>query len=965
MLRHIGKLSLCLATMAFVLVAPVRGQVSVTAAPPAVISEFSAPVNITAQVQGTLPGESTAVTWSLNDQPFTGNAPTITLSPALLPASGTAITKAASIHDDSKFAALPVVSLKRSDVAAIPFPLTMAYHPTTGFVYVASPIATNAGKFNTAILQIAPDGAQTTVTTLQSEVIYNLTPYSQNGTAYLLGVGLAEGWVYAIDLGSKRFRRVVGKDNDRDRLLSPVSLAIHPMTGDLYIAEQNARDATPPRSISVVSRSDLETAISGTFDAPFRGLSFVVPQISGVGFVSNPVTHRISLLATSGTGQLYQINPADGSGTVVASGLGQAQQILTIQSSQLGYSFVLTSGGSSGTVSGMVARGSGTPLTLPFSVAGGLNTVTDLILVPAGTRYSSSGQWLILACNSSPNASEGKVVRWEPDASTPNDFYSYNDRVQASVRLISPSAGDVLTPGAPFELRWTINDSNALNPSTASFPAPVQISISTDGGANYVPASGSTYIPSGPQANQYSQTWQVPASLAGQNIRLALQIDGLDGSLIKGTSSTDVRVLDKSAGVASAMSLSPNFGVNGQSAAVTINGLNLQPSTSISLGDNVSVNSLKQVSNSRLEAQVQAAALAAIGPRTVFVCGAGDCQQLQNGFYVLPSSGPRITTVEPQTGSSGATVKINGNNFSGLATNNAVRFGDIAATVSRATPTQLIVQVPFGINRGELPITVQVDGVSSNSAQFFLVPASFKSPVINADGVVNGASFSPGVSPVAPGSIISLFGINVVPTIASADSVPLPTELLNTTVMIGGVPAPLFYAAPTFSPGGQINAQTPEEVLGLNTVAVTLVSNGITGSTVLLSVAAQSPGVFSTASDGKGAGAVLNQDGTLNSISNPEHIGSTLQIYATGLGGSDVPTGSAALSSPLSLLPPPVVTIDGVSAPVTFTGRAPGFVGLDQINVTIPAGVSTGRPVALVLTASGNTSNTVTVNVAP
>lgn len=945
------------------MVAPVWAQVSVNAAPPAVLSEFTTPVNVTAQVQGTLPGESTAVTWSLNDQTLTNASNIITLTSALLPASGTSILKATSVQDGTKFAAVPVVSLKKSDVAAVPFPETIAYHPATGFIYVVSLVPASAGKVDSVVLQIAPDGTQTTVVTFPSEAINKLLPYSQNGTAYLLAVGFGNGAVNLVDLGSKTFRRVVGG------LLGPVSAAIHPVTGDLYIAEQNARSAVPPRSISVVSRSALESAVGGTGDAGIRGMSFVVPQIVGVGFVANPVSHRVSLLATAGAaGQLYQINLADGSGAVVASGLGQAQQILTIQSSQSGGSFVLTAAGAAASIVGTVPISSGTTQSLPFSVAGGLNIVTDLILVPAGSRYSASGQWLIFACNSSPNANEGKVLRWEPEASAPNDFYSYNGRVQASIRLISPSPGDVLTPGSPIELRWTISDSNPLNPSTASFPAPVQISVSTDGGANFSSAAGLSYFPSGPQANQYSQTWQVPANFAGQNIRLALQTDGLDGTVIKGTSASDVRVLEKSAVPPSAMVLTPNFAISGQSTAVTVNGLNLDPSTSINLGANVSVTSLKQVSSSRLQADVQPEALADTGPRTVFLCGTsrpGDCQQLQNGFYVLPPSAPRITSVEPQTGSPGATVKINGNNFSGIAANNAVRFGDFTATVSRATPAQLTVQVPFGMNHGELPITVQVGAVSSNSAAFLVVPAGLTSPVINADGVVNGASFLPGVSPVAPGSIISLFGINVVPTIASADSVPLPTQLLATSVLIGGVPAPLFYAAPTFSPGGQINAQTPEEILGLSTVAVTLVSNGIAGNTVLLSVAAQSPGLFSINSDGRGAGAVLNQDGTLNSIGNPERIGNTLQIFATGLGGSDVPTGSAALSNPLSLLPPPVVTIDGVPAPVTFTGRAPGFVGLDQINVTIPAAVATNKPVSLVLTAAGNTSNTVTVIIVP
>src|SRR6185436_8287658 len=100
-------------------------------------------------------------------------------------------------------------------------------------------------------------------------------------------------------------------------------------------------------------------------------------------------------------------------------------------------------------------------------------------------------------------------------------------------------------------------------------------------------------------------------------------------------------------------------------------------------------------------------------------------------------------------------------------------------------------------------------------------------PRISSGGVVNGASFAPAPVPVAPGSIISIFGINLAPSIATADRVPLPTDLASTSVRINGTLAPLFFVSP-----GQINAQLPFEVAsGQATAVVTSPSGTSSGET--------------------------------------------------------------------------------------------------------------------------------------
>jgi uncharacterized protein (TIGR03437 family) len=89
-------------------------------------------------------------------------------------------------------------------------------------------------------------------------------------------------------------------------------------------------------------------------------------------------------------------------------------------------------------------------------------------------------------------------------------------------------------------------------------------------------------------------------------------------------------------------------------------------------------------------------------------------------------------------------------------------------------------------------------------------------------------------------------------------------------------------------------------------------------------------------------------------------------VYATGLGLTLPPgrTGEAAPSSPLSQVVTPVqAQIGGLPAVVHFAGLAPGFAGLYQVNVQVPAGITPGPAVPLVLLQNGVPSNTVTIAV--
>jgi uncharacterized protein (TIGR03437 family) len=96
-------------------------------------------------------------------------------------------------------------------------------------------------------------------------------------------------------------------------------------------------------------------------------------------------------------------------------------------------------------------------------------------------------------------------------------------------------------------------------------------------------------------------------------------------------------------------------------------------------------------------------------------------------------------------------------------------------------------------------------------------------PQINSGGVVNAASYAPG--PVAPGSIISIFGTNLAASAGSAGTLPLPTDINGTEVNFGSYAAPLLGVSPS-----QINAQVPWGLAGELNTAVTVTVRGKVGT---------------------------------------------------------------------------------------------------------------------------------------
>jgi uncharacterized protein (TIGR03437 family) len=221
---------------------------------------------------------------------------------------------------------------------------------------------------------------------------------------------------------------------------------------------------------------------------------------------------------------------------------------------------------------------------------------------------------------------------------------------------------------------------------------------------------------------------------------------------------------------------------------------------------------------------------------------------------------------------------------------------------------------------------------------FIVYPSSAAPPVpsVMASSLANAASGAPGA---AEGGLVSLYGSNIVPSgvLSVASGFPLPTELEGISVTVGGLAAPLLAVANT-NGTGQINFQMPFGLAGHGSLPLVVNNGGILSNPVEIQALPAQPGVFLV----NGQGAIFHEDFSYVTSSSPASAGETIIIYCTGLGAVNpqVETGFPAPTSPLAISATPTVTIGGVSAQVSFSGLAPGFAGLYQINVMVPQSVS-------------------------
>ena len=253
-----------------------------------------------------------------------------------------------------------------------------------------------------------------------------------------------------------------------------------------------------------------------------------------------------------------------------------------------------------------------------------------------------------------------------------------------------------------------------------------------------------------------------------------------------------------------------------------------------------------------------------------------------------------------------------------------------------------------GALSGSFPTgTITLSGPQAVQAEMITVP------YIAPAGILNGVGQTP-TSAVAPGSIISIFGQNLAPTVVIGPTNPLSQTLTGVTVTVNDSILPLMFVSPQ-----QINAQLPSS-LAAGDYTLHVQNAGQPDITGDFTVARDAPGLFFQTISSVNYAMALHSDGSMVTTASPAVAGETLSLLGTGFG----PYQQTVLDGFFPPNPPPAVedsvqlSVAGADVDSTTTA-APGFTGVVSTQFQVPSGLASGTSVPLLVTINGTDSNTV------
>ncbi|MGE3947756.1 MAG: PKD domain-containing protein [Blastocatellales bacterium] len=538
----------------------------------------------------------------------------------------------------------------------------------------------------------------------------------------------------------------------------------------------------------------------------------------------------------------------------------------------------------------------------------------------------------------------------------------------AQVTVFNPAPGGGTSSGLTFTI-------------VAPNPAPTATSLSPNsavaGGANFtLTVNGTNFIAGSKvrwngadRTTMFVSATQLTAEIPAADIANAgtAQVTVFNPAPGGGTSSALTFTIVAPNPAPTATSLSPNSAVaGGANFTLTVNGTNFIAGSKVRW--NGADRTTTFVSATQLTADIPAADIANAGTAQVTVFNpapGGGTSSALTFTIVAPNPLPVLTSMTPSTafaGQPGFTLTVDG---SGFVSGSKVRWNGADRTTTFISATQLTADIPAsdiaGAGYAQVTVFSPAPGGGTTQALTFTI-----SPMVT----VSAASFL--ASGIAPESIVAGFGLNMTTGVEVATTIPLPTTLLGTRVVVKDSTgterdAPLFFVAPT-----QINYQIPPGT-ATGPADVTVITNGTTTSVGTITVNQVGPGLISANSNGTGVAAAVvlrvsttgaqtfepiagfNQmAGAFEPIEvdmGPEGEQIYLILYGTGFRGN---SGLGNVS----------VTVDGAAVPVLYAGLAPDFIGLDQVNLgPLPRTLIGRKSVDIVMTVDGAIANTVQISI--
>jgi uncharacterized protein (TIGR03437 family) len=652
-----------------------------------------------------------------------------------------------------------------------------------------------------------------------------------------------------------------------------------------------------------------------------------------------PVGQPVSILSTSGQPLLYQAAATTASGgdwLTVSPSFGTTSQTNIQVGLNPARVSQLTSGAYAGTVTITAAGAANSPFTIPVTL--NISGSTLINVQPAQLNFQmQQGQ--------TPPAQSFAITSTDGSNQPFNISTEYQSTTTGWL-LVSPTFGSTGATGvlisanvipAAINAPGTYDATIVITPLSTQGSAPQRIPVK-------LTVTGSATVTATPTSLEFTQAGTTAPQ--AQTVNVTSTVAGL--TYLAGSTQPWITVAPAT-GTLSSTATPLTIGVTSTG---------LTPGTNYEGSVTVSVSGVTTLTIPVRFSYQNSAAMAVSSNQLRFDFQTGGTAPAAQNLGVTSNGVPIAFTAAATTASGGNWLTINPTSGTTAATGGAAT--NIAVT---ANPAGLVA----GTYTGTITLTSSNASNSPLTVAVTLVVAAPSPPVITA--VQSAASNAP--TAVSAGLIMAVKGTNLGPTTGVGAQVTggfVTTQLGDVRVLFDNVPAPMLFARQD-----QVNVVAPYFVSTRTSTRVIVEYKGVRSDPVDLRVVETAPGIFTADASGNGQGAILNQDNTANSASNPAARGSIVVLYATGEGAT-TPAGSdgrvitaTELRRPLANV---TVRIGGQLAEVLYAGSAPGLVsGGFQVNARVPQlqiGAATATPVELIVgTGSSATTQNVTLMVRP